>query len=174
MKDFGIQVEGACWRQAAVQAGSCAQVLKDKRQLAWDFTNCHLSENGRQTAPHPSRMSDATFAIFTEFFTHTSDLCFQLQGEHYQQRANEALERLGNHAHGWLRAIEWARAIVAFAGGTMAIAIMGKAARTIDVPHALKWTKVALAIHVLVHALGTELTLVGVIMAAVTTKSWYL
>jgi hypothetical protein len=175
MRDFSLrerwQPTGACWAQAAVHAGSCANVLRDKRKLALAFTNCHLQESGRPLAPEPHAMSDATFAIYTEFFTHTSDLCFHLQGEHHQQRANEALRQLAGHAHDWLHLVDWARAIAGFLAGVVAIWIVGKGAKMLEIPHADRGIKVAHAMHLVVHALGTELALVVVVLAGVQFNS---
>jgi len=171
MRDFTLgerwKPGGECWQLAAVQAGSCANILRDKRALALAFTNCHMQESGRPIAPVPSMMSDATFAIYTEFFTHTEHLCFHLQSEHYQQRANEALKMLGDHAHDWLYAMAWARAIATFLGGVAVLGVMGKAAAVIKVPRAKYWTRVAHGVHIVVQLATLELTMVLMVIMAV-------
>tara|TARA_B100000700_G_C14702767_1_gene695286 strand:- start:97 stop:729 length:633 start_codon:yes stop_codon:yes gene_type:complete len=171
MRDFALddrwQPDGQCWRTAAVAAGSCAQVLRDKRKLALAFTNCHLQESQRPLAPQPALMSDATFAIYTEFFTHTEQLCFHLQGEHYQERANEALKQLTGHAHDWLIALEWARAIATWMAGVLVLVLIGKAAEWLEVPQARRWTYVAHAMHVIVHFTTPYLLAILAIVALV-------
>lgn len=175
MRDFSLrerwQPDGACWTQAALEAGSCAHVLRDKRQLALAFTNCHLQESGRPLAPPPDAMSDATFAIYTEFFTHTSDLCFHLQGEHHQQRAHDALAQLAGHAHSWLHLVEALRAVATYLAGALAIALVGKAAHLLQVPHATKGIHAAQAAHLVLHALGAEVVLTLLLLAGVHWNS---
>lgn len=171
MRDFMLherwQPEGACWTTAAQRAGSCANVLRDKRKLALAFTNCHLRESGRPAAPEPPLMSDATFAIYTEFFTHTSDLCFHLQGEHHQQRANRALEQLAGHAHDWLHLVHYAKAVAAWLGGLVLIYYGGKAAKALDIQHANKWTRVAAAVHCVACLLGSGFAMLAALLAVV-------
>ena len=156
MRDFQLghrwQPAGACWHRAAVEAGSCAHVLKDKRRLAHAFTNCHLQDSSRPLAPPPSQMSDATFAIYTEFFTHASDLCFHLQGEHHQQRAHDALAQLTGRAEEWLRAILWMQAVARFLAGAALIWAAARVAQAIDVPRAPQAARVAQVAHAVWHA----------------------
>ena len=113
-------------------------------------------------------MSDATFAIYTEFFTHTSDLCFHLQGEHHQERANQALAQLAGHAHDWLYLVEWVKAVGVWLAGLVVIYYAGKAAKALDIPHADRATKVALAVHCVVHLLGMELGILAAVFALAT------
>ena len=112
MRDFPPKgPDGPCWTQAALDAGSCAQVLQDQSALALAFTNCHLAQSGRPPAPLPPHMSDATFAIYTEFFTHTADLCFHLQGEHYHQRAHDAIDTLTDRARDYATLLRYLHAL---------------------------------------------------------------
>ena len=171
MRNFALddrwQPDGQCWRAAAAAAGSCAQVLRDKRKLALAFTNCHLQESHRPLAPQPALMSDATFAIYTEFFTHTEQLCFHLQGEHYQERANKALKQLTGHAHDWLLALEWARVIATWMAGVLVLVLLGKAAEWLEVPHAKRWIHMAHGMHVIVHlTTPATLAIVAIVAAA--------
>lgn len=164
------QPAGACWHQAAVQAGSCFNILKDRRRLALAFTNCHLEESERPMAPSPSQMSDATFAIYTEFYTHTADLCFHLQGEHYQLRAQDALARLSGHAEHWLLAIEWIQAVGSWMVGATVIWAMGHAAKWLDVPKAKQATLAAQGMHAVWHLATPALGVAVALAVAIALK----
>lgn len=146
------QPTGQCWTDAAMQAGSCAHILRDKRQLALAFTNCHLKESNRPLAPQPELMSDATFAIYTEFFTHTSDLCFHIQGEHFQQQAQLTLQQLHHHADDYLVLLNYLKALA----GVIVVLMLAKIARFFDIPHVNKFAHALIAAHISLCALGFQ------------------
>lgn len=98
----------------------------------------------------PQHMSDATFAIYTEFFTHTADLCFHLQGEHYHEKANQALDKLTYHATHYFMLLNAAKAIA----GVLVILIMGKAAKIAGVPQVDYLVQILVGSHIVVCAIG--------------------
>jgi hypothetical protein len=114
---------GACWREAvAASNATCAEVLQmgpAKQVLALAFTNCHLLDSLRPRVPCAAaaaaagnggragnvasctaRMSDAEFALYTAFFTHTDNLCFFLQSELWQQATELTIAALSREAAG--------------------------------------------------------------------------
>ena len=151
MRDFPPKgPDGPCWTQAALDAGSCAQVLRDQSSLALAFTNCHLRQSGRPSAPEPPLMSDATFAIYTEFFTHTADLCFHLQAEHHHQRANDAISTLTDRANDYATLLAYLHALA----GVAVIVLLARAAKVLGVPCPPELPFVLVAAHLAVCAMG--------------------
>ena len=169
MRDFPPRgPDGPCWTQAALEAGSCAQVLRDQSSLALAFTNCHLAQSGRPEAPAPPAMSDATFAIYTEFFTHTADLCFHLQAEHYHERANDAIGTLTERANDYATLLRYAQALA----GVVVVLGLCRAARALGVPTPRDLPIVLVAAHLTVCALGTSWAMLIAAAAGLARGVW--
>lgn len=99
----------SCWSKALEDLHtSCKSMAEDdQRRLALSFTNCHFQASERVTYPCPiestiaectssSRMDDAAFQVYTEFFTHTSNICFFLQSELWQTKTENTINRLSD------------------------------------------------------------------------------
>lgn len=96
-----------CWEEAIsrLQDG-CSQLTDiEQSRLAIAFANCHLSKSGLETYPcdNDQTIKDCTkdmaksilaFNTYTEFYTHTSDICFYLQSKIWQKRTEETVNRL--------------------------------------------------------------------------------
>ena len=97
--------ENPCWKEAVSELNSTCKKLTDGQQsrLAVAFANCHLGKSGRQTYACDSTMSvksctqdmDAVaFQTYTEFFTHTGHICYFLQSQLWQERAENTIFQL--------------------------------------------------------------------------------
>ena len=94
-----------CWKNAVLNIHSGCKKLTDIEQsyLAIDFTNCHLEKSGRQTYPCTrdqtvrectQSMDHTSFMTYTNFFTHTSNICFFLQSQAWQERTERTVTKL--------------------------------------------------------------------------------
>lgn len=97
--------ENPCWKEAVSELNSTCKKLTDGQQsrLAVAFANCHLGKSGRQTYPCDDTMTvrsctqnmDAVaFQTYTEFFTHTGHICYFLQSQLWQERAENTIFQL--------------------------------------------------------------------------------
>ena len=161
------QPSGQCWVNAAHHAGSCQHILRDKRQLALAFTNCHLAESKRPLAPEPHLMSDATFAIYTEFFTHAADLCFHIQGETLQQHALHTLQQLHQHANDYLQLVHYAKACA----GVAVVLVLANLAKRLQIPFATAFAHTLIVAHVAVCTIGFQLALPLAALAGYATPT---
>ncbi|XP_071809895.1 uncharacterized protein [Asterias amurensis] len=98
---------GKCWTRALEQIQEGCKHLTDDEQslMALGFTNCHLEKAGLRTYPcDPSQniqdclrqLKDDVIAFnaYTEFFTHTQDMCFFLQSQVWHEQTESAVSRL--------------------------------------------------------------------------------
>ena len=96
-----------CWRAALDSLDSTCKELTNTKQmrLALSFANCHLESAGRQVYPCPAtrdikecinkdRMEDTAFDIYTQFYTHSNNLCYYLQSRIWQQQTESTINRL--------------------------------------------------------------------------------
>ena len=94
-----------CWKNAVINIHTGCKRLTDMEQsfLAIDFTNCHLEKSGRQTYPctrHKTvkectkSMDNTAFNVYTTFFTHTSNICYFLQSQAWQERTERTVTKL--------------------------------------------------------------------------------
>lgn len=94
-----------CWKEAVSQLNSTCKMLSDVQQsrLAVAFANCHLGKSGRTTYACDSSMSirectsdmdTVAFQTYTEFFTHTGHICYFLQNQMWQERAENVILQL--------------------------------------------------------------------------------
>ena len=103
-RNYGEQ--SACWREAVAKIETSCNNLRDIDQsfLAIDFTNCHLGKSGRKTYPCDRSvmdvractqdMDDAAFDAYTTFFAHTSNMCYFLSSQAWQERTEDTITKL--------------------------------------------------------------------------------
>ena len=96
-----------CWRLALAELNSTCKALTEENQsrLALAFSNCHWERSGRETYPCPAdasfkectckeRMGDSAFLVYTQFFTHTSSMCYYLQSQLWQDKTENTVNLL--------------------------------------------------------------------------------
>ena len=96
-----------CWREVLNSLNSTCRDLSDVKQtrLALVFTNCHLEKSGRETYPctdemtikectSVDRMGDVAFQIYTQFYTHASNLCYFIQSRLWQTQTESTINKL--------------------------------------------------------------------------------
>jgi hypothetical protein len=97
--------ENQCWKVAVSELNSTCKKLTDGQQsrLAVAFANCHLGKSGRKTYACDNGMSvrsctenmdSVAFQTYTEFFTHTGHICYFLQSQVWQERAENTIFQL--------------------------------------------------------------------------------
>lgn len=99
--------QSPCWKNAVSKIETSCKDLRDIEQsfLAIAFTNCHLEKSGRATYPCERSkgttvkectkdMDDSTFSTYTTFFTHTSNMCFFLSSQAWQERTENTITEL--------------------------------------------------------------------------------
>lgn len=97
--------ENPCWKEAVSELNSTCKKLTDVQQsrLAVAFANCHLGKSGRKTYACDSTMSiksctkdmnSVAFQTYTEFFTHTGHICYFLQSQIWQEKAENLIFQL--------------------------------------------------------------------------------
>jgi len=95
---------GPCWTAAleSLERG-CRQLTEDvQHELTVKFVECFFLKTGRQMEPCRDvdrtectrRMSSEVFSAYTEFFTHTQNICFYLQASEWQASTEETIDRL--------------------------------------------------------------------------------
>ncbi|XP_065080306.1 uncharacterized protein LOC135703129 [Ochlerotatus camptorhynchus] len=99
---------GECWLHALEHLRDGCRMLTDTIQvdLALHFTNCFMEMSGQERLDCVSErtealkrlcmseMSDRAFAVYTEFFTQTQNMCFFLQNQRWQVLADQTIDRL--------------------------------------------------------------------------------
>ncbi|XP_058462680.1 uncharacterized protein LOC131437383 isoform X2 [Malaya genurostris] len=99
---------GECWLQALNHLRDGCRTMTDSIQmdLALHFTDCFLDMSGQERMDCVSErtealkrlcmseMTDRAFATYTEFFTQTQNMCFFLQGQHWQRETDRTIDRL--------------------------------------------------------------------------------
>jgi len=106
LQDFQANAKNSeCWRKAIENLKIGCKKLTDVEQsyLAVDFTNCHLQKSGRKTyncsrersiQDCTRNMDDLAFNAYTTFFTHTTNICFYLQSQAWQERTENTISKL--------------------------------------------------------------------------------
>jgi len=99
---------GKCWTRALdlLDAG-CRHLTEDIQQrLAVEFSHCFLLKADRPTekceidqpvAVCTRRMQPEAFQAYSEFYTHTQNICFFLQAAVWQYETEETIERLSDN-----------------------------------------------------------------------------
>uniref|UniRef100_A0A1Q3F6F8 Uncharacterized protein n=1 Tax=Culex tarsalis TaxID=7177 RepID=A0A1Q3F6F8_CULTA len=100
---------GECWLHALDHLRDGCRTLTDSIQvdLALHFTNCFMEMSGQDRLDCVSErtealkrlcmseMTDRAFAVYTEFFTQTQNMCFFLQAQRWQSETDRTIDRLG-------------------------------------------------------------------------------
>ncbi|KAL8164316.1 UNVERIFIED_CONTAM: hypothetical protein K2H54_048870 [Gekko kuhli] len=95
---------GPCWTGALGRLEVGCKELDEEQQsrIALAFAHCHLERSGKVFPPcaPASSIRDCTedmdsvaFGVYTEFFTHAQSICYFLQNEAWQQRAQDTVLR---------------------------------------------------------------------------------
>lgn len=98
-----------CWKQALAELNYTCKALTEETQsrLALAFSNCHWERSGRDTYPCPldssfkectskDNMGDSAFFVYTQFFTHTSSMCYFLQSQLWQDKTETTINSLSD------------------------------------------------------------------------------
>ena len=96
-----------CWTEALQHLHiGCKHLTDDvQHRLALTFTNCFLMKTGRETYPCDvgQELSECTgamkaeaYSTFTEFFTHTQNICFFLQAQVWQEMSDQTVHKLAD------------------------------------------------------------------------------
>ncbi|KXJ11268.1 Protein brambleberry [Exaiptasia diaphana] len=111
LQDFQAKAQNSeCWKEAIANLEVGCKKLTDIEQsyLAVDFTNCHLKKSGRRTyncsrdksiEDCTGNMDDTAFNAYTTFFTHTTNICFYLQSQAWQQRTEDTNSNTSTPSH---------------------------------------------------------------------------
>ena len=104
-----IKQSSSCWINALSSLNSTCKCINDVEQsrLALVFANCHLERSGREMYPCPpdssieectngERMTDTAFHVYTEFFAHTSNMCYFLQSHVWQEETENIVNHLSH------------------------------------------------------------------------------
>ena len=98
-----------CWKEALDGLHSSCRTMSDndQRRLALAFTNCHFESSNRGTYPCPKnvdisectsteKMDDAAFHVYTEFFTHSNNICYFVQSLLWQEKTETTINKLSD------------------------------------------------------------------------------
>lgn len=96
-----------CWTQALDNLENGCQHLSDDTQhrMALQFANCFLLKTGRATYPCKKtdeiskcteKMPSEAYVTYSQFFTHTQNMCFFLQAQVWQEETGHTIDRLSN------------------------------------------------------------------------------
>lgn len=106
LEDFQAKARHSdCWKRAIENLEVGCKKLTDIEQsyLAVDFTNCHLKKSGKRTyncsrdksiEECTSSMDDLAFNAYTTFFTHTTNICYYLQSQAWQEKTEDTVSKL--------------------------------------------------------------------------------
>lgn len=106
LEDFQAKARHSdCWKRAIENLEVGCKKLTDIEQsyLAVDFTNCHLKKSGKTTyncsrdksiEECTSSMDDLAFNAYTTFFTHTTNICYYLQSQAWQEKTEDTVSKL--------------------------------------------------------------------------------
>jgi len=104
-RDARMPVYGDCWKRALSDLEQGCQALTDDKQsrLALSFANCFLAMSGQTTYPCDSAkpvsqclksVDGKAFSAFSNFFTHTHNMCQFLQSQVWHEKTEETIESL--------------------------------------------------------------------------------
>lgn len=108
---------GPCWKAALAQLDNGCSNLNDEVQsrLALNFANCFLEKAGLRTYPcEPDtpiseclvNIDNNAFTTYSNFFTHTHNMCYFLQSQVWQEETENTVERLAVNSDKVSRAME--------------------------------------------------------------------
>ena len=104
-KEVRMPKYSECWVNSLHQLETDCKHLTDdiQHRLALRFTNCFLMKTGRETYPCDAsleleqctqNMKTEAYNTYTEFFTHTHNMCYFLQSQVWQELTENTLHRL--------------------------------------------------------------------------------
>jgi len=96
---------GPCWLAALSQLQTTCSHLSDQTQarLALQFANCFLAQSGQHTYPCEEGEDIATclesvdnnaFTAYSNFYTHTQNMCYFLKSQEWQEQTDNTIHRL--------------------------------------------------------------------------------
>lgn len=96
---------GPCWKKALQDLETGCQQLTDDEQsyMALQFANCFLAKAGQTTYPCSrdqvlseclKDMDHKAFSTFSDFFTHTHNMCYFLQSQVWHEQTEQTISRL--------------------------------------------------------------------------------
>lgn len=98
---------GKCWLNALTKVTEGCKRLTDDEQsrMALALTNCHLEKAGFTLYPcddeqtissclSPMQTDGVAFNAYTEFFTHTQNICFFLQNQVWHEKTEQTVSKL--------------------------------------------------------------------------------
>eukprot|EP00794_Sanderia_malayensis_P007469 gene7469-8298_t len=109
-----------CWTEAVSNlASTCSEMTSIEQSiLAMKFANCHFEKSGLPTYDCTSvesfrscsnlmKKDDPTsYLVYTEFYTHVSDVCFYLQSDIWRKRTSETISKLSYTAEETVQKLE--------------------------------------------------------------------
>ena len=98
---------GPCWLAALANLQSTCAQLSDMTQarLALSFANCFLAQSGQQVYPcDPEEdiadclemVDNNAFTAYSNFFTHTQNMCYFLQSQTWQELTDTTIHKLSS------------------------------------------------------------------------------
>ena len=107
--------DGSCMKESFSQLNATCAKLDDKtlNYLAMKFTVCHFKTLKRNfpeqcnnvlpslesVAECTKELSEESFTIYTQFYTHTLASCYFLESKLWQERTERTVDKLGHVAH---------------------------------------------------------------------------
>ena len=96
---------GECWKAALRRLDQGCKQLDDDMQsrLALGFANCFLEKAGMRTYPCEEtvlladclrNVDNNAFTTYSNFFTHTQNMCYFLQSQIWQEETEQTVNRL--------------------------------------------------------------------------------
>ncbi|XP_067011640.2 uncharacterized protein [Anabrus simplex] len=98
---------GSCWKNAISSLNDGCKDLSEHIQsdIALKFTDCFLKMSGHESYECDKLvgllrkecmqdMSDRAFNVYTEFYTHTQNMCFYLQSHFWHEETEKTIDRL--------------------------------------------------------------------------------
>ncbi|XP_002131539.2 uncharacterized protein LOC100176859 [Ciona intestinalis] len=102
---------GKCWTDALQQLKDGCRNLSDEmqRRIAYAFARCHLQSAGRKIPVCESDqdmadctsdavLEDVAFNTYTEFFTHSQQICFHLQSQVWHEATENTISQLADNS----------------------------------------------------------------------------
>ncbi|CAK8686840.1 unnamed protein product [Clavelina lepadiformis] len=115
---------GKCWTKALEQLQNGCRNLTDEmqRRIAYAFARCHLQSAGREIpeceedkpvseCTNDKVLKDTPFNTYTEFFTHTQQICFHLQSQVWHEATENTISRLADNSAEVASSLEQSSAI---------------------------------------------------------------
>ena len=109
VREGGRPRYGACWTSALAEVTEGCRHLDDEMQsrLALGLANCFLERAGQRTYPCPPSSTIAAcleevdsnaFTAYSNFFTHTQNMCYFLQSQVWQEEQEATMHGLADNS----------------------------------------------------------------------------